>query len=461
MQCAETHGPSHSMSVSPSRYELPDMEGGVPIIPVSGGADSAYLAILMHRMFPDVPWRMVFTDTGTLEHPVEEPAVYETLDRLETYLGKKIERLIPEKGLFEVIAQYKGFLPGHESRYCTRILKKIPFERWLQQFAGFDKFVFVGIRADEPGRVAFSLDEVETEMPFVEMGLRREDIFAGLRQTIGVPKLYRRRTRSGCFSCPFQRRSELVGLLQERRDDYLKSERCEKLATADLERWKQEAMPLWKDTGIAANWLTLPTPDEGEIQGRKAKMAPDLFGSRIYVGGELFTDGYIAADEFVWHQRVVSVAPTLHHIKAQLDDRYRHLLATAEVYEMTPEEVRRQAKFAIWVVELPSVVFDPEGPREKGYTWQSGWAYAQLRHIVGWVTRALQAHGMRQQASMEVRSELSVFAEWRDAARDGLDNAVEEVGQILASQWYQPSEKECGTSVAETLAYLPCPMCSI
>lgn len=441
-------------------FELPDMDGGVPIIPVSGGADSSYLAILLHALFPEVPWRLVFTDTGTAENPVEDPEVYTTLDRLEVYLGKKIERLVPEKGLFEIIAQYRGFLPGHQSRYCTRMLKKIPFERWLQQFAGIEKFCFVAIRYEERGRVAFDLAETETIRPFVEMGLTREDIFRGLEGTIGIPAFYKRRTRSGCHNCPFQARQELVGLWQERPAEFLKGERCENVASSDLARW-DEGIPLWKDSGIAANWQSLPKPDEGEITGKKALMAPDLFGARIYVGGEFFTDGFLAVDEFVWHQRVVSVAPTLHSIKSQLADRYEHLLATAEVWGMTQEDVRRQVKFGIWVVELPSSVFDPQGPRAKGYTWQSGWAYKQLRHIVSWATRALHAEGMRQDAARSVANKLSVQAEWRDSAKEGLQQATFELGQILASQWFQPTEATREESEEERMAYLPCPMCSL
>ena len=35
-------------------YALPDMKDGIACIPVSGGADSTYLAILLHQMFPEV-----------------------------------------------------------------------------------------------------------------------------------------------------------------------------------------------------------------------------------------------------------------------------------------------------------------------------------------------------------------------------------------------------------------------
>lgn len=56
-------------------YLLPAaVEADVWLIPISGGADSSALAILLHEMFPEVPWRLVFTDTGT-----EEPEIYESL----------------------------------------------------------------------------------------------------------------------------------------------------------------------------------------------------------------------------------------------------------------------------------------------------------------------------------------------------------------------------------------------
>jgi len=441
-------------------YQLPDMSDGVAIIPVSGGADSSFLAILLHQLFPEVPWRMVFTDTGTPENPVEDVGVHESLDRLEAFLGKPIERLVPKEGLWELVAKHGNFLPGPSARYCTRILKQQPFARWLKQFDGAKKYMAVGIRSDEAERLAFTLPDTETLMPMVDMGITRADVFQGLAKTIGIPSFYRRRTRSGCALCPFMRKTEILALYQERPIEFLKGERCEKVAPGDLQRWN-DAMPLWKDSGISANWQGLPKPDSGEISGKKAKRAPDLFGARIYVAGEFFEDGGMFGNPFVWHQRVVAISPTLHGIKQQIDDRYQHLLHTAEVYDMEPEDVRRDAKFAIWVVELPSHCFDPEGPKQPGYTFQEGWSLRQIGHIVSWVTRALNAELMRQTAEKEVRSELSVQAEWRDSAREGLKSVKEELGQIVTSQWYQPQEKQREESEEEQLKHLVCPMCSI
>lgn len=440
------------------KYTLPgNYERDLYLLPVSGGGDSAALAILLHAMFPQIPFQMVFTDTLA-----EEPEIYDVLDRLEHYIGRKIQRIVPEKGLFEIVDSYNGYLPSPQARWCTRMLKLAPFQHWMAQFQGIQKYMFVGIRAEED-RVAFTLNEVSTEMPFVDMGLRREDVFQILSQTIGIPKFYARRTRSGCATCPFQRRSELVGLLQERPVEFLQGERYEKLHADDAARWG-DAQPFWKDSarnGIAASFQTLPLPDTGEIQGKRAARVPDLFGARIYVGGEFFVDGGMFGDEFIWHQRVVSVAPTLHSIKQQLDDRYHHLLATAEVYGLTPEDVPHHARFGIWVIELPADVFDPEGPRRDSYTWQQGWAYKQLRHVVEWATRTLHAEGQRQIAGAPIRSELSIEAEWRDAAQFSLAGVQAPTGRVVTSQWYKPSEKPRELSEDEAVRLLSCPACSL
>jgi 3'-phosphoadenosine 5'-phosphosulfate sulfotransferase (PAPS reductase)/FAD synthetase len=109
------------------------------ILPVSGGADSTALAVLLHAMFPLMNFIMVFTDTMA-----EEPGIYETLDQLENYLEKPITRIVPERGLYELIEHYDGFLPSANARWCTRELKLVTFRNWLKQYDGVQKHMFVG-----------------------------------------------------------------------------------------------------------------------------------------------------------------------------------------------------------------------------------------------------------------------------------------------------------------------------
>jgi hypothetical protein len=339
-------------------------------------------------------------------------------------------------------------------------LKLTPFRRWLVQFAGRRKWMFVGIRADESERIAFTIPEVETEMPFIDMRIRRDDVFRLLSETVGIPKTYAYRTRSGCSMCPFQRRSELCGLLQNSPDEFALGEACEKVAQQDLARWTS-AVPLWKDSRLSRNWLSLPLPSATDTIDGKTSRGEDLFGHRIWVGGEFFFAGMPGYERFIWQQRIVTFSPTLHHLKPQLDDRYRHLLDTSEVHGMSPDEVREGVEYAIWLIELPANVFDPREATGEGYTWQQGWAFARMRHVLTWVERALQAEQMKREAEATVRSELSVQAEWRDAAQTAIANLSEATGAVVCQAWYRPTEVPRELDEDETLRLTPCPMCSI
>jgi 3'-phosphoadenosine 5'-phosphosulfate sulfotransferase (PAPS reductase)/FAD synthetase len=123
------------------------------IISVSGGKDSAALAVYLKQRYPQIPAEYVFCDTGT-----ELPETYEYLEKMEAVLGIKIKhvnalemlgvRQIPGRTAFDWLLQerYSGFLPSPRMRWCTRVLKIQPFEH----FVGDTKcFSYIGIRADE------------------------------------------------------------------------------------------------------------------------------------------------------------------------------------------------------------------------------------------------------------------------------------------------------------------------
>lgn len=442
------------------QYAVPgNVETDVYICPLSGGADSTVLALLLKQLAPHVPWRYVFTDTGA-----EEIEIYEQLDRLEAILGP-IERL-SGKSLWEVIADFGSFLPSPTDRYCTRILKLKPFQQWVGQFKGRQKWIAVGIRADEPTRLAFTIDECETIMPLLDLGITRDWVYDYLVKTLGIPKSYKTRSRSGCTVCPYQTVQELTGLLQRNPADFAKGAACEKLSVTDSQR-HPPGVALWQDTTASANWLSLPAPDHEQVieAGRIAKAA-DLFGRRIFVAGEFFYAGMPGMQPFVWHQRVITFSTTLQGIKKQLDGRYQHLLSTAEVHGMDSEDVRHDARFAIWYIQLPAHVFDPDGPRsvtdgERSYTWHAGKSYRQIAHVISWATRVLHAEYERRLADSNPPL-MSVKHEWKALAQETLAEAKASLGDVLLSQWYQPTEKihEPETEL-EMLRQTPCPMCQI
>ena len=180
------------------------------VLGLSGGKDSSALAIYMRDHQPDIHTKMeyYFCDTGS-----ELPEVYAFLEKLEDYLGKPIIKLQAEGGFLGVLKDKGNFLPSYNTRWCTELLKIKPFDK----FVGEDKVIsYIGIRHDENRKGYISKKKnIETVYPFIDAKLVREDIFAILEHSIGIPEYYRWRSRSGCYFCFFQRQSEWLGLKRE------------------------------------------------------------------------------------------------------------------------------------------------------------------------------------------------------------------------------------------------------
>jgi len=174
------------------------------IMGLSGGKDSTALAVLLHKEIPDMEY--FFCDTGK-----ELKETYDYLEKIESRLSIKIERLSSERGFDHWLEVYDGFLPSPKSRWCTKQLKIIP----LEKFIGDDEAVsYIGIRADEhrDGYIS-TKPTIKPVYPFKEKGLVKADIIRLLEESsIGLPDYYKWRSRSGCFFCFFQRKYEWVML---------------------------------------------------------------------------------------------------------------------------------------------------------------------------------------------------------------------------------------------------------
>lgn len=181
------------------------------IINVSGGKDSAALAIYLRGRLPNLEY--VFCDTGK-----ELPETYEYLDRLEAYLGQPIVYLTNDGRDFDhYLTLRRGFLPSPQNRWCTELLKL----KSLESYIGNDPVVsYVGLRADEDREGYISTKKnVNAVFPFQEDGIRLNDVLQILESSgLGLPRYYKWRSRSGCFFCFFQRKIEWVGLLENHPD---------------------------------------------------------------------------------------------------------------------------------------------------------------------------------------------------------------------------------------------------
>ena len=182
------------------------------VLGLSGGRDSAALAVYMRQHHSEIKIDYFFTDTGK-----ELPEVYEYLGRLEGFLGQRIIYLNPDRDFDFWLKQYNDFLPSPQTRWCTRQLKLRPFENWVRPHLrnGTEVYSYVAIRSDEPYREGYSSkqENLIIKLPFKEVGIDKSGVLEILESAgLGLPDYYSWRTRSGCTFCFFQQKIEWVRL---------------------------------------------------------------------------------------------------------------------------------------------------------------------------------------------------------------------------------------------------------
>ncbi|MCA8914672.1 MAG: phosphoadenosine phosphosulfate reductase family protein [Planctomycetes bacterium] len=223
------------------------------IVSVSGGKDSAALAIYMRQRYPDLPVEYVFCDTHN-----ELPETDDFIARLEAVLGRQVTRVSAldvlniraKKGrnAFEIYLNelYGGFLPNPRSRWCTRVLKIEPFERYVGSGSAYS---YIGIRADEDrdgyqtGKkppVFSQKPNIMPVYPFRDDGIDLQGVKRILEDSgLGLPSYYDWRSRSGCYFCFYQQIGEWQGLKREHPDLFEKAKSFEKTVGDKQFTWCQ------------------------------------------------------------------------------------------------------------------------------------------------------------------------------------------------------------------------------
>src|ERR1700745_1512313 len=84
------------------------------ILSLSGGKDSAALAIYMRDRVPEMEY--IFHDTDK-----ELPETHEYLGRLKALLGKKITVTTPDQSFSHWLTVFKGMIPSSHRRWCTKM----------------------------------------------------------------------------------------------------------------------------------------------------------------------------------------------------------------------------------------------------------------------------------------------------------------------------------------------------
>ena len=169
----------------------------------SGGKDSTALALLMPEATP------IFADTGW-----EFPQLYQHIEKFERVTNREVIRVRREdQTLPEYIAE-RRFLPGHRARFCTRMFKIEPIDKYLVEQG--DCELSIALRADETERTGNQTEKpsITIRYPLQEMGI---DIWGVLRLCLEhdlLPRYPVFMARGGCKGCFYKRRSEVMAMAQ-------------------------------------------------------------------------------------------------------------------------------------------------------------------------------------------------------------------------------------------------------
>ena len=215
------------------------------VLGLSGGKDSAALAVHMNNNYPNLPIEYYFTDTG-----YELSETYDYLDKLKTRLDKPIKYISPTNSFDYFLKKYNNFLPSQTARWCTIEMKLKSFEQWIKPSIdqGIEIITYIGIRHDERGRIGYKPTNnlIKAKFPFIEDCIDKEGVMEILDSSgLGLPDYYKWRSRSGCTFCFFQRRSEWIGLMENNPSAWEHAKSLEKQATdnASAFTWIKD-MPL-------------------------------------------------------------------------------------------------------------------------------------------------------------------------------------------------------------------------
>ncbi len=258
------------------------------VLGLSGGKDSAALAIYIKERYPETHEKVeyFFSDTGA-----ELKEVYDFLDNLEAYLGKEIARLSSGKPFEHWLKVHNEYLPSARQRWCTRVMKIKPFE----EFVGEDPVIsYIGIRADENREGYISHKEtISAVFPFIDDGLIRDDVFQILEDSVGIPEYYKWRSRSGCYFCFFQRQDEWLGLKRNHPELFEQAKAFEQKIRKKYD-WKDGEVEVG---GHGYTWSSQGSVDEMVAKAEKREKDQGIIASTKSVSADRWQDILRATDD--------------------------------------------------------------------------------------------------------------------------------------------------------------------
>ena len=185
------------------------------VVSFSGGKDSTALLIKMIEKGMQID-DIVFCDTG-----VEFPGMYNHIKKVEDYLSVKVTIV---KGL-QTYEYYLGEHikrngkvgyghPDFRNRWCTQLLKKSPFSKYLRKYKEHQVIEYHGIALDERERTEKNKENNRIiKYPLIDWEMEEKDCLEYCYKLgFDWDGLYNDFGRVSCFCCPLSRIGELKTL---------------------------------------------------------------------------------------------------------------------------------------------------------------------------------------------------------------------------------------------------------
>jgi 3'-phosphoadenosine 5'-phosphosulfate sulfotransferase (PAPS reductase)/FAD synthetase len=200
------------------------------VISFSGGRTSAYMLWRVLEANQGLPAEAIvcFANTGK-----EEEATLEFVRDCEKswgvethWLEYKHEKPNFQRVFFETASRHgepfqalihkKNYLPNMVARFCTQELKVLTIDRYLKSLGHSDYLTLVGVRADEPRRVAKIRTQKDKYCPLAEDGITEQDVWKFWDQQPFDLQLAKFSGASNCDLCFLKGASILMGLINQK-----------------------------------------------------------------------------------------------------------------------------------------------------------------------------------------------------------------------------------------------------
>lgn len=232
------------------------------VLGISGGKDSAALAIYLKDNYPHLDIEYYFTDTGK-----ELQETTDFIQKLKTYLGKGLQEFVAVKPLEEThfdnpfdhfLAEYGGYLPSNTARWCTKKLKLEPFEKFIDDQPTIS---YVGIRGDEDREGYISKKpNVQSIFPF-RQNIWSEDV---VKYVLANQKVLKEKYEEVADFDQFER---IVNIVEAPiTEDFTRKQKVKALLDFDVKLFNQVVFQLLKSTEYPVGQLEdFPLIENDEI----------------------------------------------------------------------------------------------------------------------------------------------------------------------------------------------------